>query len=82
MCVDCCWILFGLAPALKSWNSDPQASLKEGGRGSTVAHHRTQSILVIVQMALTLVLLVGAGLLFERFGTYRMLILASTYSTS
>ena len=58
-------ILFGLAPALKSWNSDPQASLKEGGRGSAVAHHRTQSILVIVQMALTLVLLVGAGLLFQ-----------------
>jgi predicted permease len=58
-------ILFGLAPALKSWNSHPQASLKEGGRGSTVAHHRTQSILVIVQMALTLVLLVGAGLLFR-----------------
>ena len=58
-------ILFGLAPALKSWNSDPQASLKEGGRGSTVAHHRTQSILVIVQVALTLVLLVGAGLLFR-----------------
>ena len=58
-------ILFGLAPALKSWNADPQASLKEGGRGSTVAHHRTQSILVIVQMALTLVLLVGAGLLFR-----------------
>jgi predicted permease len=58
-------ILFGLAPALKSWNSDPQASLKEGGRGSTVVHHRTQSILVIVQIALTLVLLVGAGLLFR-----------------
>jgi predicted permease len=58
-------ILFGLVPALKSWNSDPQASLKEGGRGSTVAHHRTQSILVIFQMALTLVLLVGAGLLFR-----------------
>jgi predicted permease len=58
-------ILFGFAPALKSWNSDPQASLKEGGRGSTVAHHRTQSVLVIVQMALTLVLLVGAGLLFR-----------------
>jgi predicted permease len=58
-------ILFGLAPALKSWNSDPQVSLKEGGRGSTGAHHRTQSGLVIVQMALTLVLLVGAGLLFR-----------------
>jgi predicted permease len=58
-------ILFGLAPALKSWSSDLQAALKEGGRGSTVSHHRTQSILVIVQMALTLVLLVGAGLLFR-----------------
>jgi predicted permease len=58
-------ILFGLAPALKSWNADPQAALKEGGRGSTSAHHRAQSGLVIVQMALTLVLLVGAGLLFR-----------------
>jgi predicted permease len=58
-------ILFGLAPALKSWNADPQGSLKEGGRGSTGTHHRAQSGLVIVQMALTLVLLVGAGLLFQ-----------------
>jgi len=56
-------ILFGLAPALKSWTADPQASLKEGGRGSTSAHHRAQGSLVIVQMTLTLVLLVGAGLL-------------------
>jgi predicted permease len=58
-------ILFGLAPALKSWSVDLQASLKEGGRGSTPAHHRAQSSLVIVQMALTLVLLVSAGLLFR-----------------
>jgi predicted permease len=58
-------ILFGLTPALKSWNADPQGSLKEGGRGSTSAYHRAQSGLVIVQMALTLVLLVGAGLLFQ-----------------
>ncbi len=58
-------ILFGLAPALKSWNADPQDSLKEGSRGSTSAHHRLQSSLVIAQMALTLVLLVGAGLLFQ-----------------
>ena len=58
-------ILFGLAPALKSWNADLQPSLKEGGRGSTIAHHRAQSSLVIVQMALSLVLLVGAGLLFR-----------------
>jgi len=58
-------ILFGLAPALKSWNSDPQVSLKDGDRGSTGSHHRARSGLVIVQMALTLVLLVGAGLLFR-----------------
>ena len=58
-------ILFGLAPALKSWNADLQGSLKEGGRGSTRAHQRAQRSLVIVQMALTSVLLVGAGLLFR-----------------
>ncbi len=56
-------ILFGLAPALKSWSADPQISLKEGGRGVTVVHRRTQSSFVVVQVALTLVLLVGAGLL-------------------
>jgi predicted permease len=58
-------ILFGLAPALQSSRGDLQASLKAGGRGSTSPHHRAQSSLVIVQMALTLVLLVGAGLLFR-----------------
>ena len=58
-------ILFGLAPALKSSKADLQSSLKEGGRGSPGAHHRAQSSLVIVQMALTLVLLIGAGLLFR-----------------
>jgi predicted permease len=58
-------ILFGLAPALKASKIDLLASLKEGGRASTSAHHRAQGALVIVQMALTLVLLVSAGLLFR-----------------
>src|SRR3984893_4009093 len=58
-------ILFGLAPALRSSKADLQPSLKEGGRGSTARNHRTQSALVIVQVALTLVLLAGAGLLFR-----------------
>jgi predicted permease len=58
-------ILFGLSPALKSWSADPQASLKEGGPGSTVVRRRTQSSFVVMQVALTLVLLVGAGLLFR-----------------
>jgi predicted permease len=58
-------ILFGLAPAVKTWNASPQTSLKEGGRGSTVAHRRAQNSLGVMQVALTLVLLVGAGLLFR-----------------
>jgi predicted permease len=58
-------ILFGFAPALKSWKPDPQALLKEGARGSSGAQHRAQSSLVVAQIALTLVLLVGAGLLFR-----------------
>jgi len=57
-------ILFGLAPALKSSKADARTSLKAGG-SSTSAHHRAQNSLVIVQMALTLVLLIGAGLLFR-----------------
>jgi predicted permease len=58
-------ILFGLAPALRSSKADLQPSLKEGGRGSTGRHHCTQRVLVVVQIALTLVLLAGAGLLFR-----------------
>jgi predicted permease len=58
-------ILFGLAPAFKSLTPDLQRSLKQGARGSTSAHHRTQNALVIGQIALTLVLLAGAILLFR-----------------
>ncbi len=58
-------ILFGLAPALKASKAGLEVSLKEGSRGSTGAHHRVQNCLVVVQMALTLVLLAGAGLLFR-----------------
>jgi predicted permease len=56
-------ILFGLAPAFKSSRVSLQDSLKTGDRGSTRVQHRSQSALVVVQMALTLVLLVGSGLL-------------------
>jgi predicted permease len=58
-------VLFGLAPALKNSKTDLQSALKEGGRGATTARHRLQNSLVILQMALTLMLLVGAGLLFR-----------------
>lgn len=55
--------VFGFAPVLKSWALDLQTSLKEGGRGATVAHRRTQSSFVVVQIASTLVLLIATGLL-------------------
>jgi predicted permease len=58
-------VLFGLAPALKSAKSDLQEALKEGGRTVSSGPHRTQNSLVIFQVALTLVLLAGAGLLFR-----------------
>ena len=58
-------IVFGLAPVLKSPNTDLEASLKQGGRGSAGGHHRAQNVLVVVQVALTLVLLTGASLLFR-----------------
>jgi len=58
-------VLFGLAPAFKTLTSDLQRALKQGARGSTSAHHRTQSALAVGQMALTLVLLTGATLLFR-----------------
>ncbi len=58
-------ILFALVPALKYGNTDVQAGLREGGRGATANHQRVQSILVVAQIALALVLLSGAGLLFR-----------------
>jgi predicted permease len=55
-------ILFGLAPALKTARPDLHQELKEGGRGASGARYRTQGIFVVVEMALAVVLLVGAGL--------------------
>jgi predicted permease len=56
-------ILFGLAPALKAARLDVQSTLKEGGRGTSGSHHRAQGVFVVAEMAMALVLLVGAGLM-------------------
>lgn len=56
-------ILFGMIPALKAARVDVLETLKEGGRGSTMGHQRAQSLLVIAEVALALILLAGAGLL-------------------
>src|SRR5688572_9695039 len=56
-------ILSGLAPALKASQSRMSETLKEGGRGSSSGRVRAQGVLVAVEMALALVLLIGAGLM-------------------
>jgi len=56
-------IIFGLAPAFKALHSDMHETLKEGGRGSSGTRHRTQSVFVVIEVAMALVLLVGAGLM-------------------
>src|SRR6201981_3463556 len=56
-------IVFGLVPALKSLKPVLQVTLNEGGRGGSGRRHRAQSIFVVVEMALALVLLAGAGLM-------------------
>jgi predicted permease len=56
-------VLFALAPAWKSSRPDLQATLKEGGRGSSAGRHRVQGILVATEMAMAVVLLIGAGLM-------------------
>jgi predicted permease len=58
-------ILFGLAPGLKSSKTDLQEALKAGGRIAAGGRHRSQHVLIVGQIALTLVLLTGASLLFR-----------------
>jgi predicted permease len=61
-------IFFGLAPALRLMKPRLQETLKEGGRTVSGARSRAQSVLVITEMAMALVLLVGAGLMLRSLG--------------
>ena len=62
-------ILFGLAPAWRATRIDPQAALKANGRGIAEGHTRFSigKALVVGQIALSLVLVIGAGLLLGSF---------------
>jgi predicted permease len=55
-------VLFGLVPALRTSRQDLHGTLKAGTRNMSGTHHRTQSTFVVVEMAMALVLLMGAGL--------------------
>ena len=56
-------LIFGLAPAFEATRFDLHDSLKEGGKNVGGGGHRLRNVFVITQVALALVLLVGAGLL-------------------
>ena len=60
-------LFFGLVPALQLSRTDLNEGLKEGGRQASTGSHRLRSMLVISEVALSLMLLVSAGLLMRSF---------------
>jgi len=56
-------LLFGLAPALRSASSQLSQAFKEGGGSSSGSRDRVRNVLVVAEVALALILMVGAGLL-------------------
>lgn len=62
-------VIFGLVPALRASKQELNNTLKEGGRGTagTLSTRRLQNVVIVSEIALSLVLLVGAGLMLRSF---------------
>jgi putative ABC transport system permease protein len=60
-------LLFGLMPALRASRVDLNEVLKEGARGSSGGRRRGRGLLLVAEVALSMVLLVGAGLMMRSF---------------
>jgi predicted permease len=88
-------LIFGLIPAALAARQSPVGALKSGGRGATASRRGPRNALVIAEVALSLMLLVGAGLLLQSLGrlarvpvgftpdgllTFRVTLPTSTYS--
>jgi len=56
-------VIFGLAPALRTSRTDVNSTLNQSGRSLVGSHARAQGIFVTLEMAMALILLVGAGLM-------------------
>jgi predicted permease len=56
-------VLFGLAPAVKATKLDLYEAVKQAGRGVTWNRHRVQQVFIVSEIALTLILLAGTGLM-------------------
>ena len=63
-----CAMVFGLVPAFRATKLDVNATLQDGGRGTVSQRRLLSGSLVVVQIAMSLLLVAGAGLLVRSLG--------------